>query len=258
MKTRILAYDIETSPLISYTWGTYQTDVIEVIEDYQILTVAWQWVGEKKVHVIGQDDFKGYKPGVNDDTELVKFIHTLYCEADAVVGHNSISFDDKKVQTRMLIRGLPPPTPYKQIDTKRIAKRIGSFTSNKLKDLAKDLSVAQKGQSGGFETWKGCLAGNPKAWKQMKKYNKQDIPPLVDLYLKFRPWDKQAIPLNVMESRPESCPKCAGDRMTRCNTYTHVKTGAVYEYYRCMALGCGGMAKRRVPIDSFKKVEYVS
>jgi hypothetical protein len=257
MKTRILAYDIETSPLICYTWQTYQTDVIEVIEDFQIRTVAWQWVGEKKVHCIGQDDFKGYKPGVNDDTEVVKMIHELFCEADAVLAHNGDSFDQKKSQARMMIRGLEPPTPYRQIDTKKIAKRVGAFTSNSLKNLANDLSVAQKGQSGGFDTWKGCLSGDKKAWKQMKKYNKQDIPPLVDLYLRFRPWDKQAIPLNVMEGDFSACPKCGeNEGFIQNYKYRHSKTGNMYQYLRCKA--CRASISKRVPEDSYKKVEFVS
>ena len=257
MNTRILAWDIETSPLICYTWQTYQTDVIEVIEDFQILTVAWQWVGEKKVHCVGQDDFKGYKPGVNDDTEVVKKIHELLCEADAEVAHHGDAFDVKKAQARMMIRGLEPPTPYRQIDTKKIAKRVGAFTSNSLKNLANDLSVAQKGQSGGFDTWKGCLSGDKKAWKQMKKYNKQDIPPLVDLYLRFRPWDKQAIPLNVMEGDFNGCPKCGLDEGFVLNyKYQHSKTGNMYQYLRCNA--CKASVKKRVPEDSYKKVEFVS
>lgn len=255
-KARILAWDIETSPLICYTWQTYQTDVIEVIEDFQILTVAWQWVGEKKVHVIGQDDFKGYKPGVNDDTNIVKKIHELLCEADAEIAHRGDAFDVKKAQARMMIRGLEPPTPFRQIDTLKIAKRVGGFTSNRLKNLAKDLNVAQKGDPGGFETWKGCLAGDKKAWKKMKQYNKQDIPPLVDLYLKFRAWDKQAIPMNVLNGDYDSCPKCGENKgFVKNYKYRHNKTGNMYQYLKCRS--CSGSVQKRVPEDSFRRVEYV-
>jgi hypothetical protein len=256
MKARILAYDVETSPLICYTWQTYQCDVIEVIEDYQILTVAWQWVGEKKVYCVGQDDFKGYKPGVNDDTEVVKKIRELMCEADAVLGHNSKSFDDKKSQARMMIRGLDPPTYYKQLDTKQMAKRVGAFTSNSLKNLSNDLNVARKGNSGGFETWKGCLAGDPKAWKQMKKYNKQDIPPLVDLYLKFRPWDKQALPMNVIEGKPKACPICAAEsKMTKNGSY-YSKTGQ-WQVWTCHS--CKGHPRSRIKDfqQAYERMEYV-
>lgn len=239
-----LVFDIETSPLIAYTWGMYEESVIEVIEDYQILSIAWQWVGEKKVYVKGQDDFKGYKPGVNNDKELVKFIWTLLDECDYAVAHNGDQFDIKKVNTRMMIHGLTPPSPYKQLDTKKIAKRVGGFTSNRLAHLAKDLDVNRKGDAGGFATWKGCLAGDPKAWKKMKQYNKQDIPPLMDLYLKFRAWDKSSFPVNAYEGRPSSCPKCGGENMIAGSKYSSSKSGLRYQFFRCR--DCGGMAKGRL------------
>lgn len=255
--SRGLVWDIETSPLISYTWGIWQQDVIEVIEDYQILSVAWQWVDKKTVYVIGQDDFKDWKPGVNSDVNVVKKIWELLDECDYAVAHNGDQFDIKKVNTRMMVHGLTPPSPYKQLDTKKIAKRVAGFTSNRLKHLANDLSVAQKGDPGGFGTWKGCLAGDPKAWAKMKRYNKQDIPPLMDLYLKFRPWDKSAFPLNVATGRPESCPKCGGTKMNAGMKYHSTKTGA-YQYFRCQS--CGGMAKSRIPEykQATEKVKYVS
>ena len=257
MKSRGLCFDIETSPIISYTWGIWQQDVIEVIEDYQILTIAWQWVGEKKVYCVGQDDFKGYKAGVNNDTELMKFIWELLDEADYVIAHNGDQFDCKKINTRLLIRGLAPPSPYRQIDTKKIAKRVAGFTSNRLKDLAKDLHVAQKGDSGGFETWKGCLVGDKKAWKQMKKYNKQDIPPLMDLYMRFRPWDKRGIPMNMLEGKPTACPLCGVEaKITKNGKYVS-KTGS-WQVWTCHA--CHGHPRSRVKDfqQAYEKMEYVS
>lgn len=255
MKTRVLVYDIETSPLLCYTWDKWpQNGVIEVVQDWQILTVAWQWLGEKTVHVKGQDDFEDYVPGVNNDLNIVKLIHSLYEQADAVVAHNGDRFDQKKSQARMVIHGLTPPSPYKQIDTQKIAKRVGAFTSNRLKDLAKDMDVAQKGDPGGFETWKGCLAGDPKAWRKMKRYNKQDIPPLMDLYLKFRPWDKQALQMNVLEGRPDACPKCLGTHINAGTKYRPTNSN-LYQYFRCM--DCGASIKRRMPEPNIKPL-YVN
>lgn len=255
--SRGLVFDIETSPLIAYTWGMYEDSVIEVIEDYQILTVAWQWVGEKKVHCVGQDDFLLYEPGVNNDLEVVKTIWKLLNEADYVVAHNGDQFDIKKVNARIMIHDLPPYAPVKQIDTKKLAKRVGGFTSNRLKHLAQDLNVNQKGDPGGFGTWKGCLAGDPKAWKKMKKYNKQDIPPLMDLYLKFRPWDKSGYQHNVAEGRPNACPKCGAAKMYAGMKYRATNTN-LYQYFRCME--CGGMAKSRIPEPKRKEemMQFVS
>lgn len=251
-----LVWDIETSPMIVYKWAVWDDGIIEMIEDKQVLSVAWQWVGEKKVHVKGQDDFKGYKPGVIDDKAIVTFIRDLLDQCDYEVAHNGDQFDVKVVNARMLVHGLTPPSPYKQIDTKKIAKRIGGFTSNRLKDLAQSLSVAQKGDSGGFSTWKGCLAGDKKAWKQLKKYNKQDIPPLMDLYMKFRPWDNSGVPLNVLNNRPDSCPKCGGTRINAGMKY-RATSAQLYQYFRCM--NCGGNIKRRLPEprEPDERMQYV-
>lgn len=257
MSNRGLVWDIETSPLITYTWGIWEANAIELIEDKQILSVAWQWVGEKKVHVIGQDDFPDYKPGVNNDKEIVKLIRNLLDECDYEVSHNGDQFDVKIANSRMLIHGLTPPSPYKQIDTKKIAKRVGGFTSNRLKDLARDLNVAQKGDPGGFATWKGCLAGDKKAWKKMKKYNKQDIPPLMDIHMRLRAWDKSGFQMNVAMSRPESCPKCGDPRMIAGMKYKATNTN-LYQYFRCKE--CGGMAKARIAEykQSEDRMKYVS
>lgn len=254
MITRGLVFDIETSPLIAFTWGMYEDSVIEVIEDYQILSVAWQWVGEKKVYVVGQDDFSNYKPGVNNDIEVVRKIHELLDEADYIVAHNGDRFDIKKVNTRLMIHGFSPPSPYKQIDTRKIAKRVAGFTSNRLKDLAKDLDVNRKGDPGGFGTWKGCLAGDKKSWKKMKHYNKQDIPPLMDLYLKFRPWDKQGAPINVLENRPDACPHCGESERIKISKYRITKTGKRVQF-QCQ--DCGGYFTDRAMLKG-ERMHYVS
>lgn len=257
MTARGLVWDIETSPIISYNWGIWEQNAIEIIEDYQILSVAWQWVGEKKVHVVGQDDFPNYQPGVNNDTEIMQLIWSLLDECDYEVAHNGDQFDVKKVNTRFMVRGMSPPSPYKRIDTKKIAKRVAGFTSNRLKDLARDLEVNQKGDPGGFSTWKGCLAGDKKAWKKMKQYNKQDIPPLMDLYLKFRAWDTTGAALNILESRPEACPKCGHGPMVAGMKYKATSTN-LYQYFRCNS--CGGVAKARVaePKTKDERPTYVA
>ncbi|MDL2342295.1 MAG: ribonuclease H-like domain-containing protein [Patescibacteria group bacterium] len=257
MISRGLVWDIETSPILGYTWGIWEQNVIEVVEDYKVLSVAWQWVGEKKVHCLGQDDMPGFIPGVNDDKELMERIWVLLDEADYAVAHNGDQFDVKKVNARFLVHGMMPPSPYKQIDTKKIAKRVAGFTSNRLKDLARDLNVNQKGDPGGFATWKGCMAGEPQAWKRMKKYNRQDIPPLMDLYLQFRAWDKQGIAMNTIEGKPDKCPKCGVGVMWPKMKYRATNSN-LYQYYRCA--DCGGTAKSRVaePKPKNERNMYVS
>lgn len=262
-KVKELVYDIETSPIIGYTWGVWQQNVAHVLADWQILSVAWHWLGDEdkngkpKVHCIGQDDFDNYIPGVNNDIEVVKKLRDLLDEADIVIAHNGNSFDQKKVRTRILIHGLDIPSPFKEIDTKLVAKRYFAFTRNNLKWIAKDLSVAQKGDPGGIETWQGCLAGDPKAWRLMKKYNKQDIPPLEDMYLKMRPWMTNHPNMARLTNRPNACPKCKveGKMQSRGERFTNVGRS---RRYQCMA--CTGWCAERISIgkDEDVKPTYVN
>lgn len=254
-KARILVYDIETSPIIGYTWGFWQTDVVEILHDWQILSVAWKWLGDKKVHVIGQDDFKGYVPGVNNDKEVVKVLRDLLDEADIVVAHNGNRFDQKKVKTRIIMHGLTPPSPFKQVDTKIVAKQNFAFTRNNLKYLARDLETRnQKGGPGGFSTWQGCLAGDKKAWKAMKKYNKGDITSLEDLYLRFLPWISNHPNMARLQNRPTACPKCGKGPMQRRGE----RTTNVGKYFRYQCQSCEGWSCGRLAQADELKPEYVN
>lgn len=261
LKPRVLIYDIETSPITAYLWGVGKYDrPIEIIEDYQILSVAWHWLGDNNargnpiVSVVGQDDFGDYIPGVNNDTNVVEYIHGLYDEADIVIAHNGNSFDQKKSQARMMLRGMAPPSPYKQIDTYRIAKKYAAFNVNRLGGLAEAFGVAQKGSPGGFETWKGCLAGDPKAWAKMKRYNRQDIPPLVGIYKKFLPWIENHPSMSVIGNKPNACPKCFSTKGMQSRGLTApTKTG---RKQRFQCTDCWGWSQGRITTKS--EVLYVN
>jgi hypothetical protein len=256
MKSRILIYDVEVTPSLGWVWGKWQQDVIKFKDEWYMMCFAYKWLGEKQTHIVAQPDFKLYKKDKQNDYEVVKKLWELFNEADAVVAHNGNSFDQKKSQARMIIHGFDPPAPYKQVDTKLVARRHFNFNSNKLDDLGTYFKLGNKVQTGGFDLWLGCMAGDKKCWEKMKKYNKQDVVLLEKIYLKMNPWDKQALPMNVMENKPDKCPKCAVGKMYKGMSYYSVKSGAQYQYRRCN--NCGAMAKDRVPVDSFKKMDYVS
>ena len=246
-KPKIMLWDIETSPIISYNWGVYESDAIEIVEDWQILSVAWKWLGEKKIFVVGQDDFESWKPGVNDDTHVVETIRELLDECDIAIGHNSKQFDERKANARMIIRGIAPPSPYKTIDTKMVAKRYAFFTRNNLKHLANDFqSKHRKSDPGGFSTWKGCLAGDKKAWKRLKTYNKHDIDTLEDVYMQLRPWISNHPSLARISNEPMACPKCNTPNRMQRRGWSVTNVGR-YRRYQCQA--CSGWSKDRVALN---------
>jgi len=254
MGQKLLIYDIETSAISAYVWKIWQTDVVRIIEDWDIICFAYKWYGEKKVYFVAQWDFKDFKPGVRNDYSVVAELHRLFSEADVVIAHNGNSFDQKKAQARMLIHHMPPPLPYKQIDTKLEIKKVGAHTSNSLVHLAKSLDLDPKDDAGGFDTWINSMNGDKKAQRHFKKYNLQDVLTLEQLYESVRPWIKNHPAMNVMLGRPDACPKCGENTMIKSMKY-QATSGNRYQYYRCK--NCQGMSKSRVP-EKAERMNYVN
>src|ERR1700676_4819995 len=172
---KILYLDIETAPSLGWVWAKWQTNVIDFKSDWYILSVAWKWAHENEVHVLGLDDFPGYKRRHEDDKALLKKIWKLLDEADIVIAHNGDGFDLPKINTRFLTHKLNSPTPYKTVDTLKIARKVFMFDSNKLDDLGRYLGVGRKLPHTGFNLWKGCMSGDLESWETMKQYNAHDV-----------------------------------------------------------------------------------
>lgn len=239
-KPKILLMDLETSPLVSLTWGIWDQNVIKVVEEFKILCFAYKWLGEKETHVISLPDFKArYSRDKMDDTDVCKYLWRLMDEADIVMAHNGDAFDIRKANARFVMNGLPPPSPYLQIDTKKVAKKYFKFDSNSLKDLAKYFGVKQKADAGGIATWQGCMAGDKKAWEHMKEYNKQDVVVLEEVYLTMRPWMRTH---PVTSNNPE-CPKCQSKKLQK-RGFERTVTGIQYQRYHCQA--CAGWSRSRI------------
>lgn len=218
MKPHILIYDIETTPLQTYTWGIYEQHIAlnQIVKDWHLLSFAAKWVGEKGILYADQRKAKD----MSDDRDLVEKLWSLLDKADIVITQNGKAFDQKKVYARFLYHGMTPPSPSKHIDTKQIAKKHFGFTSNSLAYLAEKLGVTKKSHHPkfpGLELWKECLLGNPAAWAEMQKYNIQDVLTLEGVYNKLRAWDTSVnITLNGT-----GCRSCGGfNLIARGYTYT--------------------------------------
>lgn len=185
----VILLDIETSPLVGFAWGTYQQNVLKVLEPSKIISVAYKELGdENKIKVKSIADYKNYKKGIVDDTELIKEIWGVMDRADVIIAHHGDSFDIKKLNSRFVIHGLSAPSEYETVDTKKAASRYFKFDSNSLDNLGTFLGVGNKIANGGFDLWVRCMAGDSDAWKRMKDYNAQDVLLLERVYLKLRPF----------------------------------------------------------------------
>jgi hypothetical protein len=209
---KVLFIDIETAPSLGWVWAKWQTNVIDFKSDWYILSVAWKWAHEAKINVIGLNDFAGYEHHPENDKQLLKQILKLLNEADIVVAHNGDSFDLPKINTRFLTHKLAPPSPYRTVDTLKIARKVFAFDSNKLDDLGRYLGVGRKIPNTGFHLWKGCMSGDPESWRLMKEYNGHDVELLEKVYSLVRAWDKNHPNVNQGQ---QACPTCASLNVQR-------------------------------------------
>lgn len=231
---KILLFDIETFPNLVETWGIYEQNAIRVVREWELASFAYKWLDEKEVvcHT---------RQGQKTDKQLCKKLHKVLSQADVVIAHNGDSFDNKKARARMLHHGLAPIKPYKQIDTKKIAKRRFAMNSNSLDALGKFLGVGRKEKTGGYDLWIDCMDGKPAAWRKMAAYNKQDVSLLERVYLKLRPHDNLHPNLTNFE-KPESCPKCAHPELQRRGVFR----AASSTYFRYQCKRCLGWCRDRI------------
>jgi len=232
---KILILDIETSPIIAYTWGPkWETNIIDFLEQTQIMSYSVKWLGGKQTTKCLRD-FPGYKKGKVNDYELVKSIHDLLDEADIVVTQNGIAFDHKIINARFIRHEINPPSPYKMIDTLNESKRYLRLPSYNLDDMSKYFCIGEKLHHEGFDLWKKCIEGDDKAWMLMKKYNAKDVSLTEEIYLKLRPFIKSHPNINCFY-RDEVCPKC-GSKNCQKRGFSLTSTGK-YQRYQCN--NCGG------------------
>ena len=243
---KVLFYDIETAPNLAYVWGHYDQNVIRQHREWYMMCFSYKWEGTQTTKVVSLPDFDLYDEDPENDREVVQALWDLIDEADVVVAHNGDKFDMKKANARFIVHEMGPPAPVQQIDTLKASKRYFKFNSNKLDDLGTHLTLGNKAATGGFALWEGCMNGDEKAWRTMKKYAKQDVNLLADLYYKMRPWMTNHPNRALLDGRPDSCPTCGHEFFVR-RGYQRTKV-AQYANFQCK--GCGAYCRERVRSDT--------
>jgi hypothetical protein len=166
---------------------------------------------------------------------MLKEVHRLMDEADVLIGWNSASFDTKHLKRELIENDMLPPSPYRDLDLMRVVKSQFKFPSNKLDYVAQKLGVGAKVQHSGFDLWLKCMAGDDKAWREMKKYQIQDVNLLVDLYEKLKPWIKNHPSTALHKGVADGCVVCASTNLiSRGLAHTN---NASYKRYVCKDCG---------------------
>lgn len=225
---KILYLDIETTPNLAYVWGLWNQNVSinQIVSSTEMLCFGARWHGEKKV-IFKSVHHDGKKA-------MLKEAHRLLDEADVLVGWNSKAFDSKHLKREFLEAGMKPPSPYKELDLMKAVKSQFKFPSNKLDYVAQTLNIGAKVQHSGFDLWIKCMANDAKAWKEMKKYQIQDVNLLVDLYEKLRPWIPGHPNVNLYDGT-DGCLVCGSNRLQ--SRGFEVSLSGKYRRFQCQDCG---------------------
>lgn len=233
---KILLYDLESSPNLGYAYGKWDTNLIKIKEYSTVMSISWQWVGEDTIHHASLANIPR-KKGTSSNKALAMLIHQLFDEADITVAHNNHGFDNKVANAFFIRNGLKPPSPYKMIDTLRVARSQFKFPGgNSLDELGKYLNVGVKSTVGVRDLWFDCLKGDPKAWRLLEDYNNQDVVVLKGVYDKLLPFIKNHPNLGDILQRDGVCPKCGSSNLQR-RGYNNRRNGRT-QRYQCQ--GCFG------------------
>lgn len=245
---KILLIDIETSPYTTYVWGMFKQFVNpdNIIDTAYVMCYSAKWLGEDTVFFdsVYQSNTK----------KMLKGVHKLLDEADAVVHYNGTKFDIPILNREFLLHGMTPNPPYKQMDLLKVAKNKFKFASNKLDFIAKQLGLGGKVKTPGMKLWIDCMAKDDNAWKIMEEYNKHDVILLEKVYDKFKPWIKQHANYSVINNELV-CPNCNGHHYQK-RGFAYTQT-AKYQRYQCKDCGNwfrGGKSLAGSPEEKFVNV----
>lgn len=243
---KILLLDIETSPNTAHVWGIWQQNIglNQLLESSYTMCFAAKWLGSDEI--VFDSVFRS-KPEA-----MLKKIHDLIDEADAVIHYNGSKFDMPTLNKEFLLHKFPPPSPVKNIDLLQVAKKQFRFVSNKLDYVSQALGLGKKTEHMGHDLWIQCMANNPEAWALMEEYNKNDVVLLEKVYYKFRPWIRQHLNLAMFNDTEIVCPNCGSNNHQRRGTARTV----INKYNRHQCNECGNWF-RSTRSDRTREIERV-
>lgn len=239
---KILLFDIETTPNVSYTWGLFKQDVglNQVIKPAFMLCWAGKWLFDDKVM---SDCISPSDAVCGNDESISRSLWDVIDEADIVVAHNGDKFDIPWANSRFVYHGMVPPSPYRTIDTLKVCRQTFYFTSNKLEWVSKYLTKEEKIKTS-FELWARCMNGEEDALKRMSEYNVQDTAMLEEVYVKLRPWIRNHPNLGLYyDTEAAVCGHCGSSNLISM-TKPYVTNARTYETFRCIDCGAVNRVKK--------------
>lgn len=240
---KIVTFDIETSPHLSFHFGRWQQNIpaSNTVNESKMICWAAKEYGEKDIEFASiWEDGEDY---------VLERLWEIMDEADVIIGFNSDKFDIKRVMGEFFLRGWEPPSPFHSVDLFKQAKRHFAFSSNRLKDILKARGLSPKLEEfGGMALWMDVVHKELKsAQKRMKAYNKQDVASTEELYDAMLGWitnhPNWGLYVDDYDGDP-ICPNCGSKHVKEHK----VRRTKVRQYMQYQCQDCGKYARGRKSI----------
>lgn len=252
---KVLLFDLEISPTLSWNYGQYQTNALKVEQPPILLSFAWKWLGDKnKPQCLTLYD----KPGIDkfDHNNLVRELWRLMDECEILVAHN-INFDQKMANSFFLRAGLNPPSWYKPFCTLKTARKYFKLDNNKLDYLGRLLFDDGKTSVTHADVWYDLLFAKGRkqknASKKMAQYNIQDVVLLEKIYNRLLSFADNHPNMALASGNECICPRCGNSYDFRVKSYR--KTGVQINAIQFQCKNCGGYVTRKLEPEEKEELQ---
>jgi hypothetical protein len=227
-KPKILFWDIETKPIKTWCWRLGKQyvshDMIVKGEHFDIISIAYKWAGEKKVHALDW----GLK--TQNSSKMVDKFTKVIEEADVIIAQNGDKFDMKQFNTQRLMHKQDPIAWPTTEDTLKQLRRHFAFPSNSLDYVTKILFNEGKDKMQ-FSDWVDIVDKKcPKALAKMIKYNKKDVLLLERTFNRISKY--VVLKANLHNYGEVNCPHCGHDKSISKGRIYMAST--VYQKRKCV------------------------
>ena len=213
-------------------WTGKRIHADDVKEWPRTICAAWKWYDQADTVFAAEWEVGGYDG-------FMRAVWDVFDRADLIIGHNADRFDARHLMGGWAEMGLPAPSPYKGVDTLKIARGTFAYESNTLDALNKRLGIDAKTDQYDSRVAKAAVAGDKEAQDRIRFYNMGDIAASEALFDRLRPYAKGIPHLGMWSDDEMACPSC-GSTMTATGKTVHANVQR-YEHLTCP--NCGSHAR---------------
>jgi len=184
-----------------------------------------------------------------EDKSILGGIWKILDESDIVIWHNGIKFDKKKLYSKFIEHGMPPPAKFMDVDTCKVSKEVLGQSYNRLDELGKKFGIGSKIEMH-FDDWKMCLTNDKSAQEYLENmliYCKRDISPLLeDVYLKLLPYIPAHPNMNLYSTLEQDvCRNCESTDLN-WGGKPYATPQGLWDSWRCNSCGAVGRGTGKI------------